>query len=243
MRIFIVTSDKTAWLLRACLFLLDKYWPEHPAVVVGGYTSPAFDLPDYATFQQIGEFKDYPYNRWSDGVLKFLEAQPDEAFCWTMDDFWLVRPVDDQAVRLLYDHLLSDPYLARIDLTTDRLYAGTACAAGQVGHVHLVNTPPSTPYQLSFQTGLWKRAPLMQYLKPGETAAESEIRGSHRMTLANASVIGTVEAPFRYLIAMQHGKLCIDGGGYQVPRVDLDPADKAELAVLGYLAAPEGVPA
>lgn len=237
MRIIVLTSDKTAWMLRAMCHLLDKYWPAHPAVVVGGYTRPA--LPAGVEWIELGAFADYPYERWSDGLLKLLSLIPDECFLWTMDDFWLVRPVDDAAVRMLYQHLVNFPHLARIDLTTDRLYAGGVQEAGTLGPLHLVSTPPGTPYQLSFQSGLWRREALRQYLVPGETAAEVEIRGSHRMTLASANVLGTREAPLRYLIAMQHGKLCIDGGGYQVPRVELSAEDRAELAELGYLTPPE----
>jgi len=233
MRILICTSDVTSWMLRACLWLLDRHWPQRPPVVVGGYTRPA--LPPGVTFFKIGAFADYPFERWSDGVLRFLASQPDEIFLWHMDDFWLVRDVDDAAVRLLESHLRDNPHLARIDLTADRLYASTMRAAGTLGPLHLVLTPPNTPYQLSFQSGLWRRAALLQYLAPGEDPGQAEVRGAHRMTRANANVLGTIEAPFRYLIAMQHGQLHIDDSGYQVPPVALLPEDKAELARLGYL--------
>ena len=243
MRIFILTSDKTSWMLPACLWLLHKYWPQHPEGLIGGYTPPKFYLPAWAKFLSLGLFANFPIDRWSDGLIKFLESQPDPFFLWTMDDFWLVRPVDDNGVRLLFAHLAGSPWLARIDMTTDRLYNGDMQAAGRLGHLHLVSTPPNSSYQLSFQSGLRRREALLQYLTPGETAAEAETRGAHRMTLASANVLGTVEAPFRYLIAMQHGQLCIDGGGYQVPRVELPEEDRQVLAGFGYLTPPELVPA
>lgn len=235
MRIFIPSSDVTQWALRGCLWLLEKYWPQHPAVLIGGYTPPPFALPPYATFLSLGEFRDFPANRWSDGLLRLLESQTDDVFLYTMDDFWLVREVDDAGVRLLYQHMLDNPHLARIDLTTDRLYAATMCAAGRLGHLNLINTPPNTPYQLSFQTGLWRREALRQYLVPGESAGETEVRGSHRMTRANANVMGTMEAPFRYKIVVQHGRVVIDEPGYQVPAVNLADGDRADLERLGYL--------
>jgi len=252
MRIFIVTSDVTGWMLRACLWLLDRHWPQHPPVVVGGYTRP--QLPPHVQFVPIGEFSNYPANRWSNGVLQFLEMMPDDVFLWTMDDFWLCQDVDGPAVQRLYHHLLESDHLARIDLTADRLNSGHARPAGYldyvskteggvkfVNQVDLVLTPPETPYQLSFQTGLWRRRALIQYMTPGETPAEAEIRGADRMSRAGANVLGTRQAPFKYLIAMQHGKLHLDDSGYQVPPVALLPDDKAELARLGYLA-PERLP-
>jgi len=191
MRILIPTSDVTLWLARGMFHQLDKYWPNHPPVVLGGYTPPAFPLPDYVTWHPIGAFSDYPYNRWSDGVLKFLEEMPDDVFIWHMEDFWLTRPVNDRAVRALYQHLCDHPHLARIDLTADRAGSGYAIAAGELDGLRLISTPPITPYQLSFQTGLWRRSALRQYLTPGESAGESEIRGAARMRLASANVLGT----------------------------------------------------
>lgn len=235
MRIFILTSDVTQWALRGCLWLLEKYWPQHPPVLVGGYTPPAFALPGYVTFLSLGAFKDYPAQRWADGLHAFLASQTDDIIAWHMDDFWLVQPVDDAGVRMLYQHMLANPHLARIDLTTDRLYAANMQSAGVLGHLHLVNTPPNTPYQLSFQTGLWRREALRLYLQPNESAAETEIRGSLRMTHANANVLGTVEAPVRYKIVVQHGRICIDEPGYQLPAVDIPAEDLAELGRLGYL--------
>lgn len=235
MKIVIPSSDVTQWALQGCLWLLDQYWPQHPEVLIGGYTPPAFPLPAYARFHSIGRFADYPAGRWSDGLLAFLDAFDDDVFLFHMDDFWLVQSVDDAAVQLLYAHLLKNRHLARIDLTTDRKHAATAEPAGELGHLHLINTPPNTPYQLSFQSGLWRREALRQYLTLGESAGESEVRGSYRMTLANANVLGTVEAPFKYKIVVQHGRVVIDEPGYQVPAVNIPDADRAELERLGYL--------
>lgn len=234
-RIFIPSSDVTLWALQGCLWLLDKYWPSHPPVLVGGYTPPPFALPEYATFLSLGAFKDYPANKWSDGLHKFLASQSDDIIIVHFDDFWLTRPVDEPGVRLLYQYMQASPHLARVDLTSDRAHAGTMQAAGTLEHLHLVNTPPNTPYQLSFQTALWRREALRLYLNPGESAGETEIRGSHRMTQANANVMGTLEAPVAYKIVVQHGRVVIDEPGYQVPAVELAGEDRAELERLGYL--------
>lgn len=243
MRIFIPSSDVTQWALRGCLWLLDKYWPQHPAVLIGGYTPPPFALPSYATFLSLGAFRDFPANRWSDGLLRLLESQPDDVFLYTMDDFWLVQEVPDAPVRFLADYLLAHPHIARIDLTSDRANSGHAEGAqiekyrhkGEWHDITIIHTPPRTPYQLSFQTGLWRRSALRQYLTPGESAGETEVRGSNRMTLANANVLGTLEAPFKYKIVVQHGRVVIDEPGYQVPAVNIPDDDRAELERLGYL--------
>jgi hypothetical protein len=239
MRILCISSNVTGWMCRGMLYLLDKHWPGHPPVIVGGYDRP--ELPEGVEFLKIGEWADYPVNKWSDGLIRFVESQPDEIFVLTFDDFWLIRDVDGKMVERLYEHLESWPQYARIDLTDDRLLSGGAYDIGELEYynrkkfINLLGTSPETPYQLSFQTGLWRRSELLKYLVPGETPAEAEVRGAHRMSRAHAPVLGTRQAPVRYLIVQQHGRIHIDDPGYQAPDTALLPEDRAELERLGYL--------
>lgn len=247
LRIIVPSSDKTIWAAQGMLHLLCKYYPNHPPVLIGGYTYPAFPLPPNVKFQSLGDFKDYPYSRWSDGLIRFLESITDEFMLVTFDDFWLTRPVNDALVRFLADYLERNPALARIDLTTDRANNNYALPSfveryryrGEWHDVNMVPTQNQAPYQLSFQSGIWRRKALLAYLIPGETAGETEVRGSNRMTLAGANVLGTLEAPFRYKIVVQHGKVVIREPGYQVPPVALTDEDLVELDALGYITPPE----
>lgn len=249
LRLIVPSSDVTLWAARGMLWTLERYWPTHPPVLISGYTPPAFPLPKYARFQSLGAFRDFPANKWSNGLIRLLESIDDPIICVTFDDFWLVREVPDAAVRFLADYLEQHTELARIDLTTDRANSGHAQDArveryrykGEWHELTLISTPPRTSYQLSFQAGLWRRSALLAYLTPGETAGETEVRGSNRMTLANANVMGTLEAPFKYRIVVQHGKVTVRGLGYQVPGVEIPEDDLAELDALGYTTPPQTV--
>lgn len=240
MRIVVPSSNQTSWLMAGCTYLLDKHWPEHPPIVMGGYDKPA-NLPDSIEFIKIGEWKDYPVHRWSDGLIKLLGSIDDDVICIHFDDFWLTGDVDNRVVEIC-NSVLTNPYLTRIDLTDDRLLSGGAVdvSAVTIGDmmVNFVSTTGHVPYQLSFQTGLWWRTELLKYLIPGETPAETEIRGSSRMSRAGARVLGTKQAPVKYLIVQQHGKLHIDDPGYQSPDTKLLPEDRDELSRLGYLTPP-----
>lgn len=236
MRILCISSNVTGWMCRGMLWLLDRHWPGHPPVVVGGYDRP--ELPAGVDFHKIGEWADYPVHRWSDGLIRFVESQPDETFILTFDDFWLIADVDNDVVEYCAAAFNVMTTIARLDLTDDRAKSGAALPylgpAGW-GQCDLITTPPNTPYQLSFQTGLWRRRELLAHLVPGETPAEAEIRGASRMSISRAQVLGTLQAPLRYLIVMQHGKVHIDDPGYQAPGTALLPEDRAELDRLGYL--------
>jgi hypothetical protein len=223
MRIICAASDVDLWAVRPFTYLMQKYWGD-AEVLIGGYTPPGFPLPDGYEFASIGRFSDYPVHRWSDGILRFLEHIPDDLVLWMMPDFWLVRQADVRTVHALGTYMYAHPEVARIDLTADRLYAANAGDVGAYRHIDLIACHLPVPYHLSFQAGIWRRTELMRYLVPGETPWESEMNGSTRMNEAGAIVLGTRQWPVRYLIAVQHGKLTLDGG-YQQPCPVLSDAD------------------
>ena len=227
MRIFILSSDKTAHALPGTLYLLDKFWTTHPPVIIGGYTKPDIDLHG-AWFHSIGKFEDYPVEKWSDGVIEFLQAYQDELIVLWMDDYWLIRDVDTRAVELLEKHVLSDSRISRCDLTVDRLHAGGASVFGTREHLDLITNDPPAQYALSFQAGIWRRKKLIQYLAPGESAWQSELNGTTRMNMGRAYIIGTKQGPVKYLIAVQQGHWALDGG-YQGSEYALTNELKSEM--------------
>lgn len=233
MRAFVFTSDKTLWALQSFAHLWHKYVGAEWDVLVCGFTPPAFTLPHYFKFHSIGDFADYPVQRWSDAIMRVLVDVQDEIILTTFDDFWVSRRVDVEAIKLLERYMIIEkPYAARVDLTTDRLYGANLLDVGAYSRLDIIANDLPVPYLFSWQCGLWRRAELLKYLIPNETPWECEIAGTRRMQDARASVYGTRQAPMRYLIAVQQGKLAFDGG-YQIPRVPF--SDWGELRNLGYL--------
>lgn len=231
--IYCFTSDKHLWALQPFAYLHNKYW-DWP-VIVAGYTPPEFKLPGNFAFVSIGKFEDYPFKRWSDGVIKFLETMEDEIFIYTMEDFWLLRQVDTEALEILGEYMLNHPEVARIDLSTDRLYAGGMYDYEYLGRLDLIANELPVQYLMSFQIGMWRKSELLKYLIPGESPNECEIAGSGRMNKDGALVLGTRQFPIRYLIAIQFGKLTLDGG-YQYPtRAPMRRDDIEELKERGFI--------
>jgi hypothetical protein len=241
MQLLCISSNITGWLARGMIRQLDTHWPQHPPVIVGGYDKPP--LQEGIQFYKIGEWADYPVNRWSDGLIKFITDVAEDNFILTFDDFWLISDVPHNLVMELWKYFLLHP-LPRLDLTDDRAKSGYAVfggtlpwidSYGYVQYARLCFTPPESPYTLSFQTGIWNKLALLKFLVPGETPGEAEIRGADRMSRARLTVAGTYDSPLRYLIVMQHGKLHFDDSGYQSEGTRLLPEDRAELERLGYL--------
>jgi len=234
MQPIIITSDKTSWSLRPMLHQAARYWPTMPHTIIGGYTRPSFDLPTHCEFVSIGAFVDYPVSKWSNGLIKLLERIEDEYILFMMDDYWLNRRVDQRTIDDLTDYLMAHRDLARLDLTGDRLGASGWVSHGRVNGLELIRSNPQSPYHFSFQAALWRRSLLLDCLTPDLTPWESEINGDHRLRELGYLVVGTKQPPLRYTIAVQQGKLALDGG-YQTSAYALPVTDADHLIKTGMI--------
>lgn len=231
MRVFVFTSDKYLPVLRPFAWLFQKYWSPDQPVVIAGFTPPAFSLPPNFSFHSIGRFLDYPFHKWSDGVIDFINSQPDQAFICMLDDYWITRPVDAEIVKIAYDYTMQFGYVARVDLTGDRANSGSARFYGKAGRANLIISDPDSPYHMSLMTAVWRREHLLRVLVRGETPWEVEIDGTPRLRAFKDRVIvlGTKEWPIRHTLAFRGGdtgKLLLD---------DVDAADVDEMRRLGLL--------
>lgn len=215
----IFTADHRHDVLRAMLYLYSKYW-NWPATVYG-FKPPAYALEDNISFTSLGDMADYPAEKWSDAVIKALEPIKAEQIIILLEDYWLTRPVDVLAINALAGYMRKHQDIARGDLTTDRLYAGWLKEVEPWGKLDIIENDPPQQYHFSTQAAIWNVELLRGFLRPNETPWQAELDGTSRMMEAwkagkPARVIGTRQFPVRYLIAVQGGKLTLDGG-YQKP--------------------------
>jgi len=237
-KIHILTSDKYLEALLPFAWLLKKYWIPEPDVIVGGFTPPDFALPPNFHFHSIGDFNDYPIERWSDGLIKFLNDIDDEIVCLFLEDMWIIQPVYSAVVDMAYDYMKQFEYVARLDLTGDRLHAGGAALYGDLGHVKLIWSDPNSPYHLSTMPAFWRKEHLLKVLLPNETPWNTEISGTPRLAwLRNEMIVlGTNAWPVKNTLAFRGGettKLLLD---------ELAPADVAEMRELGLFTSWEEPP-
>jgi len=229
--IYVLTSDKYLPALRGYAYLLNRYWKPNPQVVVGGFTPPDFQLPRNFSFHSIGKYEDYPVARWSNALIRLLLEMPHDVFVLMLEDYWLTGPVDGEAVQVCADYMKQFEYVARFDLTGDRLHSGFAKDYGMAGNVPLIISDPDSPYHFSYMTALWRRQHLLKILIENETPWESELNGTPRLRLLKDYVIvlGTKTPPVKHTLALRggdHGKLLTD---------ELRPDDVAEMDKLGML--------
>lgn len=221
MQILLFTSDKYLHALRPFAWLFQKYWhPEQP-VTICGFTPPTFALPPNFTFHSIGAFRDYPVTRWSDAVIKVLDAVADDVFTLMLEDYWLTRPVNREAVRMADDYMRQFAFVLKFDLCADRLYAAGMQDYGTCGYLDLVKSDPASQYHMSLMTGIWRRDLLRKVLIPGETPWQVELEGTPRVRhlAPDVIVLGSRQWPVRHALGYRGG----DSGTADLS--ELNPAD------------------
>lgn len=202
MRTFVSTCDSFYWCLKPFVYLHNLYWSEQQPVVVGGYGSLGFDLSPNFKFYSI-DVEMYSKERWSDGIIRFLSAMPDLFFIWMQEDYWLIRTVDVSAVASLEGYMALHPEVYRIDLTSDRLYAGCIkTELGSWGHLDLFSMANDCPYQNSIQACVYNRIHLLRMLKPSMSPAQFELEA---VIPEELKVLGTRQVPVRYTIGWGTG--------------------------------------
>lgn len=212
MKIHLLTSDGYDWAVLPYSFLLKKYWPDHPPVVVGGFTPPAFPMPSGFSFVSIGDFNEYPVTKWSDALIRFLNLVDDDIVLFMLEDMWMVREVNDHAVRMAYDYMRQFKYVARLDLTGDRLNSRGPNGEwpslyGKLGEYDLVQSNPDWQYHLSTMPAFWRKEHLLRVLVPGETPWQVELDGTPRLSALRREmiVLGTTCWPIRNTLAFRGG--------------------------------------
>ena len=203
-RVFCYTSDPYIWLLKPFCYLFNQYWSELQEVVVGGYTPPQFELPPNFKFHQIDK-NPYPKEKWSDGLIRFLQDFNDEIFVLMLEDYLLRRTVDHQGIMTLADYmrLRSNQDVVRLDLTNDRLNAEGMHDIEPYGHYDIIACNKDTMYEMSLQAAIWNRRNLLAVLRPGFTPWEVETHSN--MIHQPFRVLGTRQFPVRYSNLMLKG--------------------------------------
>ena len=190
-RCIVYTCNEYADVLPGFSYLFNVYWSAQQPVAYAG--CPKMDLPQNFEWHDV---ESRVAERWSDGLIEFLNMLDDEIICWLLEDYFLCRRIDHAAIGSLADYMMMHPDILKIDLTGDRLHSGQAEDVDAWGHVDLIETSWDVAYQLSVQAALWNREYLLSLLRPEMSPWDWELQ-SHPST--NLRVLGTRQWPVRYL--------------------------------------------
>lgn len=238
MRTFVLTSDNYSHSVLPFAYLFNKYYTPEQEVIVAGFDKFPDGLPPNFKTHSIGKQSDYPLRKWSDGLIKLLHDFTDEVFLLFLEDYFIVQPVYQQEVRMLYDYMNQFKYVLKMDTNTDRRFAGGVQPYGMCGHIPLVKSDPNSQYHCSLMNGLWNRELFLRILIPNEDPWQVELEGTSRLAKYGDSmiVLGTETwddnlrtCPIKHTLAYRGGdssKMLID---------EIKPEDVEALKKLGYI--------
>lgn len=200
--IIVLTNNTHLWLLRGFQYLFNKYWSPSQTVTVVGYGHPRdhkVKLLDNFQFESIAP-DNYPASEWTTGLIEYLRTMKHSTFILLLEDYWIHRTVDIKRVEAICRFLRNyDSKVLRVDLSADRASNKLATPFGLYADSTLVETPPHSKYQMSFQAAVWSRQLMLDILVPGETPWEAEVNGTTRlMYRPDLRVLGTREEPVKY---------------------------------------------
>lgn len=239
MRIFVLTSDNYSHSVLPFAHLFNKYWSSEQEVIVAGYERFPSGLPANFFPYSIGKQADYPVNKWSDGLIKLLrDFKDDEVFALFLEDYWIVEPVHTTEVRMLYDYMVQFRYVLKMDLYTDRRYAGGVQPYGKCGHIPLLKSDYNSQYHMSLMGGLWNRTNLLNILVPGESPWDVELSGTPRVASYKDDllVLGTDSWTQNPLTCPVRHTLAYRGGDFTSLLLgELNPDDTDALKEMKYI--------
>lgn len=207
--ILVITSDKYLKALQPFSFLFNKYWSADQHVEVIGFKKPDFDMPDNFSFYSMGNMAHYPITKWSNAILDYLALHQEiRHFILMLEDYWVTRCVDTEAVKMLYDYCVQFNNVLKMDLCADRLYAEGMIDYNVCGRLDLVKSSYASQYHMSLMAGIWNRELFMRFVIPNEDPWQVELEGTTRVAKEqdNVLVLGTRQWPVRHILAHRGGR-------------------------------------
>lgn len=207
-RVYVMTNQKYMWAVQGFSYLFNIFWSELQEVIVVTDVEPSFELPPNFTVKSMSGGKPLPKDRWSDGLIFMLQKIPDDVFVLLLEDYWLIRKVDNAGVDTLADYMRAHKEILRMDLTDDRQYNGHMKDIGAWGHYDLVETPNDSEYQMSLQAGIWNRDLLLSIVRPQLDPHQFELHLSPTLHERNdMRVLGTRQRLIRYANLYYQGEV------------------------------------
>ena len=236
----LLVADPTLWCLRPFFYMQQKYAPWMRGYVAG-FSPPQFDIPNDWQFVSLGKFRDYPINKWSNAVRNLIgnTGFTEERFILMLEDYFILRRVDESVIRQLGHYMQTHSDIAKIDLTTDRLYASDMRDYEACGQLDLIIDNPSSAYNTSVLAAIWDKYDFLNLLVDDETPWQFELEGSNRWKdyafTNNKKILGTRQFPIRHTVAIRNGAIdyeCI----WQEPHPNkISPKDLVDMGKLGIL--------
>lgn len=187
MRFYIVTCDKTAWILQSFSFLASYFW-KRPYTILG-FKNCSNLSSDYSFISMADEQKDIKL--WTRYIYDTLKYDCNEFVIFGLDDYLFIDHFNQE----VFDHVIS---LMKADKSIVRYEMGWGAARKKklelydTGKVNVFKYDQEAMYRISCQISVWRTEYLLKYLDNNWTPWQFEIEGSKQAMNDGKNIICTV---------------------------------------------------
>lgn len=161
--IYISTCDKTKWVLRPALMLMEKYWPKEKTVKILGYNGEGILLPKNYTFVSISSYQQ-SISDWGIDLYTTIREDPNEIVVFLLDDMLMLDYFNLDIFHILQIKMQNDKSIVRCDLGMD-LQTMACKEIGKWGNCILVEKDKHANYWNTTQPSIWRKDYLLEILK------------------------------------------------------------------------------
>ena len=161
---------------------LRKFWPEFNMPVYMGTESKTFQIEGFDIRCPLANGP--IYRQWSKRLMKLLEYIDTEYVLFTLDDFWLTAPVDNEKFEKIVSYMEQDKRMGFVCLKQEIIPGKTSekdmAAVAECQYPELGRCLKGKSFRITTQFGIWKRSYLTKILRSHESAWYFETRATWR---------------------------------------------------------------
>lgn len=188
--VYVLTHDKTHFILPAFFYLFNKFWGEDQKVVVLGHSKPKLKFPKNFTFETMGE--DLGVKSWTTPIYNYIKNIEDEYFMFTFDDFLPMDYLNKKIFKDLFSRMKEDKRVVKAGLGyTPSHQPDQITIIDRNKDYDVFEVNQDAPYRLSTQMGIWKKEYFLDYYKTPADPWQVEIDLSEKAKNDGGIIIGT----------------------------------------------------
>jgi hypothetical protein len=174
--IYIITCDKTNWVLKITVPLLEKYWTREKTVKILGFNDPGIMLPDDYKFISMKP-KQLSIDDWAKDIHSVMVNDPNKYVIMMLDDFLPLDHVNPEIFDLYYSLLESDINVVRCPLGSDLQFLPHTVIERKAEY-DIIEQKQTSSYRITTQPSIWRKEYLLKYLRQSKSPWHFETAAS-----------------------------------------------------------------
>ena len=170
------------------MYLFNKFWSPNIPVTILGYRTPPFKLYPNFNFISLAS-KQESANEWAKHHYDFFDSLNDDHFIWTVEDSYLLRPVNVNIVSSL-KAFITDPTVGRISLINPIEEHPTSVIKSENDY-DIIEATQDADSRIAVVWTIWNRQYALRHLVEGWSPWDVELKGSQLAKNDDWRIIGS----------------------------------------------------